>query len=198
MLNNVFSGSSDNVLRDIRQVLADELKNGDRDFSVEAINRRIAASGRSARFDEYAAEEMLSLAYGKRRTFLVLSLLYERSNWGTLEYHQDHVFPRSLFADEHLEAAGVPYGRWPRYRELRDRIGNLELLLAHENEEKSNKDFGEWVVTRDDGFKQTHLIPQDDGLLKLERFEGFVEACEALIRERLERLFSVEQPQEVG
>ena len=196
MLNNVFSGASDNVLREIRQVLAEQLSNGNKDFPVEAINRRIAASGRTARFDEYAADEVLSIAYGKRRTFLVLSLLYDRTNWGTLEYHQDHIFPRALFTDENLRAAGVSPEKWGHYRELRDRIGNLELLLAHENEEKSDKDFGVWISTRDRTFRQTHLIPKDNDLLKLERFEGFVAAREDLIRKRLEQLFAVEQPQE--
>jgi len=193
MLNNVFSGSSDNVLRDVRQVIAERLAAGERDFPVEAIERRLAASGRSARFDGYAADEVLSIAYGKRRTFLALSLLYDRTNWGTLEYHQDHVFPRSLFTDENFRAAGVPADRWDHYRELRDRLGNLELLLAHENEEKSNKAFGEWISTRDQTFRQTHLIPEEDALLDLGRFDEFVEAREALIRERLRGVLSEEQ-----
>lgn len=190
MLNNVFSGSSDNVLRDVRQVISDRLEAGEKDFPVDAIERRLAASGRSASFDGYAADEVLSIAYGKRRTFLALSLLYDRTNWGTLEYHQDHVFPRSLFADENLHAAGVPADRWDHYRELRDRLGNLELLLAQENEEKSDKDFGDWISTRDRTFTDTHLIPESDELLTLGRFDEFVEAPEALIRERLRDLFS--------
>jgi uncharacterized protein with ParB-like and HNH nuclease domain len=188
MLNNVFSGSSDNILRDIRQVLAEHLAAGNGDFPVEAINRRVAASGRTTWFDEYAAEEVLSIAYGKRRTFLALSLLYERTNWGTLEYHQDHIFPRSLFTKEHLEAAGVPPEKWARYGELRDRLGNLELLLSYENEEKSDKPFGEWISTRDESFRQTHLIPDDNALLRLERFEDFVAAREDLIRQRLKHI----------
>lgn len=190
MLNNVFSGSSDNVLRDVRQVISERFANGEKDFPVEAIERKLAGSGRSARFDEYAADEVLSIAYGKRRTFLALSLLYDRTAWGTLEYHQDHIFPRSLFADETLRAAGVPADKWDRYRELRDRLGNLELLLAHENEEKSDKDFGEWIRTRDRTFKQTHLIPEDAALLELGRFDEFVQAREALIRERLRGVLS--------
>lgn len=198
MLNNVFSGSSDNVLRDIRQVLGERLAKGERDFPVEAIERKLAASGRSARFDGYAAEEVLSISYGKRRTFLALSLLYDRTNWGTFEHHQDHIFPRSLFTDEKLGAAGVPPEKWDRYRELRDRLGNLELLLAHENEEKSNKDFGEWLQTRDQAFKQMHLIPEDDDLLVLENFENFIEVRETLIQDRLRNMFSGEWPRADG
>ena len=191
MLNNVFSGSSDNVLRDVRQAISERLATGERDFPEEGIERKLAASGRSARFGgEYAADEVLSIAYGKRRTFLALSLLYDRTNWGTLEHHQDHVFPRALLTNENLEAAGVPPEKWGHYRELRDRLGNLELLLAQENGEKSDKDFGEWIRTRDRTFRETHLIPEDDKLLTLGRFEAFVEAREALIQDHLRALFS--------
>ena len=57
---------------------------------------------------------------------------------------------------------------------MRDRLGKLELLLPHENEEKSAKDFSEWVKTRDAGFRREHLIPENNGLLTLQRFEDFV------------------------
>jgi hypothetical protein len=87
----------------------------------------------------------------------------------------------------------VPVDRWDHYRELRDRLGNLELLLAHENEEKSDKAFGEWISTRDQTFRQTHLIPEEDELLDLRRFDKFVEAREVLIRERLQGVLSGEQ-----
>ena len=110
--------------------------------------------------------------------------------WGTLDYHQDHVFPRSLFTDENFQTVGVPANRWDHYRELCDRLGHLELLLAHENEEKSDKDFGEWISTRDRTFRDTHLIPEDDVLLTLGRFDEFVTAREALIRERLHGVLS--------
>ena len=96
-----------------------------------------------------------------------------------------------------MEAAGIPEEKWWRYRELCNRLGNLELLLPHENEAKSAKDFGEWLRTRGVGFRDEHLIPDDDELLDFRRFEEFVEARESLIRERLGRLFSVEHVQEV-
>jgi hypothetical protein len=71
-----------------------------------------------------------------------------------------------------------------------DRVGNLQLLLAQENLEKSNQDFQSWLKTRDASFRRRHLIPEDDGLLQFEEFEEFVLAREKLIRERLIRLLS--------
>lgn len=193
VLGNVFSGASDNVLRETRRVIREALENGERNFPVEALNRRIAELGRSAELGEAIVEDVLSLSYGYGRTFLALTLLYDRKDWGTTEFHQDHIFPRALFTDEKLEAVGILPEKWWYYRELRDRLGNLELLLPHENEEKNAKDFSGWVKTRDDGFRSEHLIPEDDDLLALDRFEDFVAARENLIRERLQKLFSTEQ-----
>ena len=69
------------------------------------------------------------------------------------------------------------------------KLGNLQLLLAHENQEKLDKPFGEWIATRDDGFRERHLIPDAPALWTLERFGDFIEAREALIAARLKQLF---------
>jgi hypothetical protein len=198
VLNNVFSGASDNVLRETRRVIREELEGGRRDFPVVALDRRIAELGRSAGLGEAVVEEILALPYGHGRTFLALTLLYDRQDFGTAEFHQDHIFPRALFTGEKLEAAGIPMEKWRHYRELRDRLGNLELLLSHENEEKNAKEFSEWVKTRDEGFRSEHLIPENDELLVLGRFEEFVEAREDLIRRRLRKLFQIEPERETN
>ncbi len=174
-------------------MIRERLDAGERDFPAEALNRRIAELGRTVGVGEAMVGEVLSLKYGDRRAFLALTLLYDRKDWGLTEFHQDHVIPRSLFTDERLAEAGVPPEKWDRYKELRDRLGNLELLLPHENEEKSAKNFSEWVKTRDPGFRREHLIPDDDGLLTLGRFEEFVATREGLIRERLALLFGAER-----
>jgi hypothetical protein len=189
MLNNVFSGASDNVLRETRSVLKERLDAGEWPFPDQALDSRIAELGRATRLGDAMVDEVLSLSYGDRRAFLALTLLYDRKDWGLSGFHQDHIIPRSLFTDDRLREAGVPEERWERHKELRDRLGNLELLLPEENLEKSAKDFSGWVATREDGFRREHLIPDDDGLLTLGRFEDFVSAREELIRERLRGLF---------
>ena len=192
MLNNAFGGASDTVLRGTWRVIREQYDGGERDFPVEHLNRRIASLGRSTEFDNTLIEEVLSLPYGNRRTFLALTLLYDRKDWGVTGFHQDHIFPRSRFTDQWLEAAGVPSEKWWYYRELCNQLGNLELLLPDENMEKSAKDFSEWVKTRDPSFRQEHLIPKNDNLLTLECFEEFIAAREDLIRERLRKLFQID------
>lgn len=188
LLNNVFGGTSDNLLRDIRQVLQ---ARGKQDFPIEAISEKAAQSGRSAHFDDFAIENFLSVTYGKQLTFLALSLLYEENRWGILPYHQDHIFPRGLFTHKKMDDAGLSADQEKRYLELMNRIGNLELLLAHENEEKSDQIFETWIRTRDASFLDRHLIPQDKHLFFFTRFEDFVREREKLIRQRLQTLFPV-------
>lgn len=192
MLNNVFSGASDNVLRETRQVIKESLDTGEWPFPEEALDRRIAELGRATGLGEAMIDEVLSLSYGDRRAFLALTLLYDRKDWGLSEFHQDHIIPRSLFTDDRLRESGVPQDKWERFKELRDRLGNLELLLPEDNLEKSAKDFATWVETREDDFRREHLIPEGDGLLTLARFDEFLSAREDLVRGRLQDLFADE------
>ena len=135
-------------------------------------------------FDSYSIDSILSLTYGRQQTFLALSLLYDECGWGTMKHHQDHVFPRKSFKWNELGPAGRE-----SWFELKDRVGNLCLLLAHENQEKSAKPFEEWLQTRDKTFRQRHLIPDDPTLFKFERFDDFISAREELIKRRLQLLF---------
>lgn len=187
LLNNAFGGQSDNVLRDTRRVLQERAAGVD--FPAEALSAVLAQSGRPARFDDTAIDNFLEITYGKQTTFLALSLLYDDNSWGVSPHQQDHIFPKSLLQPRRLERAGIPSEKHDRYQELVNRLANLQLLLAHENQEKSDQDFFDWLSTRDPSFRQRHLIPQDDEVLRLEKFEEFIVARESLIRERLRKLF---------
>lgn len=189
LLNGVFGGSSDNILRDSRGVLQG-LDGNEADYPADGINDVIQRSGRTAYFHDYAVENVLQLTYGRMLTFLALTLFYDENGWGTMTYQQDHIFPQSMFQPKKLEAAGFDQQKSYRYRyQIMNRLGNLQLLLAHENQEKLDKPFDEWIATRDDGFKMRHLIPDDPDLWTLDRFDDFVDAREKLIAARLKQLF---------
>lgn len=188
LLNNVFTGASDTALSESRRVLKDLAP--EEDFPAQIISAELAKAGRLTQFNAQAINNFLALEYGDREAFLALTLLHDERDWGTITYHQDHIFPQALFSPSAMTAAGIPLEKHARYRDLMNCIGNLELLLASENEEKSNKDFETWLTTRDASFKQRHLIPSDPALLRFDRFEEFITAREALIRHRLVSLFS--------
>jgi len=195
LLNNLFGGQSDTVLRYCRQSLQDQ-RSHHTDYPVEDLNQSIAKSRKTSYFDDDAIADFLDITYDKRTAFLAVSLLYDDNNWGTMTYHLDHIFPRASFSPERMVEAGIDPGKHGRYTDLMNRVGNLELLLAHENEEKTAKPFGQWITTRDSSFRRRHLIPDDDALLRIENFEAFVEAREALIGKRLRDLFAPVAPLE--
>jgi hypothetical protein len=190
MLNNVFGGQSDSLLRDVRQTQQEHAS--EPDFSLDAINTVVAKSGRVAAFDDIALEGVLDISYGKQGAFLALSLLYDENGWGLQSYHQDHIFPRSLFTKHKLTQYGIPDDEHPRHLALCDRLANLELLQDIENEQRGSQPLEQWLKSRDARFRQRHLIPDDNDLLRLERFPEFIEAREELIRNRLRTLLGTD------
>ncbi|RLT16894.1 MAG: DUF1524 domain-containing protein, partial [Planctomycetota bacterium] len=183
LLNGVFGGTSDNMLRDIRASLQ-TMSGAGADFPIDAINTTIRKAGRSAEFDDFALDETLARAYGQQQTFLALSLLYDDASWGTMQFHQDHIFARSLFKPKELSTSGRL-----DWISKKDRLGNLCLLLAPENMGKQDMPVDEWLESREPRFLKRHLIPTDRALWKFDRFADFLEAREELVRGRLKVLF---------
>ena len=88
-----------------------------------------------------------------------------------------------------MTSAGLSSEQQKAYKELMNRLGNLQLLPGNENEEKSNQDFSAWLATRAPVFRKKHLIPDNDLLLTFDRFAEFTQAREEMIRQRLAEIF---------
>ena len=189
LLNGVFGGSSDTLLTVVREVLQRHAHEDD--FPMDDLNKAVARSGRKSTFDDNAIDDFLSIQYGGKLAFLALSLLYDDNNWGTTPYHQDHIFPKSMFTWSYMKEHGFSREQFNTYGRLRDFVSNLELLVFHENQEKLDMPFDKWIGTRDASFKKRHLIPDEPELWKFENFERFVDARELLIAERLFRILGV-------
>jgi hypothetical protein len=175
-------------LQTIREVLQ---KHGTQsnDFPSDKINVATAKQGRSASFDQYGVDSVLALTYHDAESFLALSLLYDDNGWETMPYQKDHVFPQAAFSTKSLKAAGLNDSQISNYQSLQNNLGNLNLILASENQGKSDEKFEKWLKTRDKSFRHKHLIPDNPALYSLDHFEEFVEAREKLIRTRLESIF---------
>jgi uncharacterized protein with ParB-like and HNH nuclease domain len=187
LLNNTFSGQSDRALNDTRKALHEA--HSDRAFPVEAINAELRRAGRKATFEPETIETILNLTYGKPLTYLVLSLLYGNNNEGNNNLHQDHIFPQDQFKPHRMTSVGLSIEHQKLYKDLMNRLGNLQLLPGIENEEKSNQNFSTWLATRDPIFRKKHLIPGNDLLLTFDQFTEFMQAREDMIRQRLEEIF---------
>ncbi len=188
LLKGAFGRASDSLLREIRADIA-ALQNPGADFPVEKINETIGKTGLAIAVDDYAIDDVLSLTYGGQQTFLGLSLLYDDAAWGTMQFHQDHLFASNLFKVKEL----APLNRLG-WLNQKDRLGNLCLLLASENIGKQDMPLADWLASREPGFLKRHLIPGKKELWTLDRFPEFLVAREELIRHRLKAIFGDNAP----
>ncbi len=180
LLNGVFSGSSDSMLHQLREVLKKHGSRGD-DFPVRELDAAVAQAKRIPSADPRAIEDIFSIQYNDPRCFLALTLLFDERGWGTISNQVDHIFPQEAFKTF-----------LPRYRHQKDCFGNLTLLQDIENREKSSKAFQEWINTREPAFRRRHLIPEDRSLWQLENFPRFIEERNKLIQERLRRVLTAQ------
>jgi hypothetical protein len=182
LLNGTLSGNADTVLRRTREAIREEEGDG---FPVRQINREVSALGKVVGFNEDIADNILEYEKGKRRTFLALTLLYDHVDFGSIQYDQDHIFPRSLLDTETLSGMGVDIEQAKRFEECADKLANLQLLTGKENRSKQDMPFDEWITGQNESFYERHLIPQDRALYKMENFDRFLKERGKLIKNEL-------------
>jgi hypothetical protein len=155
----------------------------------EAISRQIK---RPAFLTEESIDTILNeLRYGHGRIFLLLSLLYDDQNWGSTPHQIDHILPTSRVNRGTLQAAGASSTQIDLLLAAVDRPGNLELLTASENNEKTNQPFEDWIRTRDGSFLERHHIPAEESLWSIMMLPRFVAERESKIKQRLAALRAV-------
>jgi hypothetical protein len=81
------------------------------------------------------------------------------------------------------------------YIETQHKIGNLQLLVLGENQEKIDTPFEEWIQSRNPDYCTENLIPQDKDLYRIEAFPKFLEERNKLIAEKLRLMFNLPKPQ---
>ena len=166
LLKNSFGGSSDRTLSNLRSELAsisDYSK-----FPLTELNRRL---GIAASFTDEEIENLLHTNYKTKYSYLILSLLYPDRDWKDSIYHEDHIFPKSLFTSAKLRSRGYDEEKSEEYQQYFNTILNLQLLTDSENLKKSATDFDSWISTRDNNFKDRHEIPVLDSY----HFDQFIE-----------------------
>lgn len=185
LLNNVFGGSSDGTIGVARRTIGNALLES-RDFPIMALHEALTRQRkRQTRFDDTTIGEALETRYGHKTVFLILSLLYEEKSWGVVTHHVDHIIPQSSASRRTLLGMNIPVSRIDRIVEASNRIGNLQLLTAEENQSKSDGSFNSWIASRDPSFLARHFIPENQDLWDVRMLPEFVEARERLIRRKL-------------
>jgi uncharacterized protein with ParB-like and HNH nuclease domain len=188
LIKRSFSGQPDNVLRPIRETV----RNNTGAFPFNAIVEQFRRTNKSITFTDDDIQGLLEAEYGEPHTFSVLSLLYPTLDFRN-RFHEDHIFPKKRFKKPALKKNGIPESKWEEFQANCNRLGNLQLLEGLPNEEKSGKDFKEWIETtypdQNDRkeFMTKNFIPEDADL----RFKNFLQVFakrNELITNRLKQI----------
>lgn len=184
LLMGVFAGTSDRTITAARATLRDASHTG-RHFPELRLYHSLAIGGRITRVDERAVEELLELGYGKPKTFLALSLLYDGLDWNGTIYHVDHIIPQARAARRVLMGMNLPEHRIQEIGDSVNRLGNLQLLPAQENLEKGDIPFEAWLTSRSVTYRDRHLIQDAPDLWTATMLPEFVRSREQLIKQKL-------------
>ncbi len=190
LLKKVFSGQPDNVLRPLKQVIA----NSDSSFPIEDIVEHFKGDVKSLIFSDDEIENLFYYQYGKAYTFSTLALLYPSLDFRN-RFHVDHIFPKSLFTKKKLIKKGVPESKIEFYLGNFNYLANLQLLEGTPNLEKSSTDFKEWLYDtfpnkneRKD-YMEKHYIPDID--LDLTNFDNFITEREKLMSQKYKQILKL-------
>ena len=182
LLKGAFGGSSDTTLRNVRDILLSKYTNSF--FPYHDINRVI---GIEPSFSEIELDKLFEYSYKTRYSFLILSLLYPNRDWKDNVYHEDHIFPKSEFSPSKLRKRGYNEERVEIYRKLYNTILNLQLLTNDENKSKNAQDFGGWIKTRDENFKNRHKIPIMESY-DFDNFLTFIERRSEILKREISEI----------
>jgi hypothetical protein len=186
-LTGAFSGNPDNLL-DATIGRIKELTT----FDLNELYGVIRSQGRSLELTE---ERFWELGYGSDSVHLLFNLWYRDFNH-TPAYENnlpqiDHIFPQSQLRK--IKTRNPSSGRMDvlKYHESqRNQLANCMLLTREENGSGGKADTLPeiWFADKNEEYLQKHLIPEDESLWKLDRFEDFIAARKELIRDKFRTL----------
>ena len=174
-IRNVFGASSDTTLKQCQTIL-EQYKN--KEFPYQKLNEKLSVL--STFSGEEINDSLLCTKYGTKYSYLLLALLYPNRNWLGKKYAEDHIFPQSEFTRPKLLRRGYSEEKIQSYLSNYNTLVNLELLEENENKAKNAKPFDEWIKSRDDNFKERHLIPNIDSY-DFDHFLEFIAARKKLL-----------------
>jgi uncharacterized protein with ParB-like and HNH nuclease domain len=186
LLKRIFSGQPDNILRPIRDILKNE-----KSFPLDTIIDKFKGTNKSLAFDDAEIENLFNYQYGQAYTYSVLALLYPSLDFRN-KFHEDHIFPKTLFTERKLKGIGLSGEEIDFYLDYYNTLPNLQLLEGVLNQEKSRTPFDQWIEKRypkrngRQSYMERNYIPPVS--LKMDNFKEFVEKRTELITKRLKKI----------
>ena len=185
--SGIWGSGLDTLLTAIRDVVTTDGGDG---FPTDKLHEVMAKRGKSLQFGEEEIDELVEMSYGDKRLFALLTLLFPFVDVTNHHFHIDHVFPQSRFTKPKLTKAGVSDADIDEFKEMVNRLPNLQLLEGLENIEKLAALPAEWIKDTFDSkaarsnYCDNHvlgIVPES-----LADFRGFYDARLKAIRSRIE------------
>lgn len=142
IIKRIFGGTPDNIILKMRE----KLQLSKDTFPLENL-LEIRETNKSFLVSESDIDLFVEEKYGAY-TFVLLAILNPGIDL-RYKYHQDHIFPKSIYNNERkLRAIGYNSNEIKDIKENVDSIVNLQLLEELPNKEKSSEYFHKWLRKR--------------------------------------------------
>ena len=141
-VSGIWGSGLDTLLTTVRDVIKER---GAERFPIDALYEVMAKRGKGLQFTDVEIDELLDMEYGDKRLFPLLTMLYPFVDVTNHIFHVDHVFPIARFTKPQLRKAGVAEDEWDSFKDMANRLPNLQLLEGAENLSKKASLPAEWM-----------------------------------------------------
>jgi hypothetical protein len=185
LLPSYWTGAVDPVLVECHRLIQKHATSG---FPIRELEVGLTRKKKPISVSKQRIEELLDTTYGKPQAFLLLRLLYP-DVVQTTKLHKDHVYPQKVFGDSYLKKQGLSAAKAIRWKDLVDRLPNLQLLQdAHNTVDKRAKLPADWLASVAPKQRRQYRLQDLDLLPELASFEEFYDRRRSLMHERLQNL----------
>ncbi len=189
--SGIWGSGLDTLLTALREVIQQK---GEAAFPAKELEQVMDSRGKSLSFSAAEVEDMLSIQYGDKRMFALLSILFPFVNLRN-QFHMDHVFPISRFSAAKLKKIGISEDKFADLARMANELPNLQLLEGTINNEKRDALPAQWLVDHyPNPGDQAHYCAMhdlDDVPVSLDGFEKFHASRRERLRTKINTLLHV-------
>ena len=188
LVKKIYGNQGDQVLSHARESFKNCInKYGEFKFN-EFENDFNNRSRKSITITDEDIEKILEYKKGSY-SFMILSLLYPNLKYGQIKFHQDHIHPATLFTNHKLETYNIPIEKRELWKDIKDRLPNLQLMEGSENISKNKTLFKDWVNSVDNvkdivKYKEDNYIDINSSE-EFSNFEEFYNKRREILRQKL-------------
>ncbi|MBR3112555.1 MAG: DUF262 domain-containing protein [Methanobrevibacter sp.] len=188
-VKQIFGAATNSALTNIRRALKEAPTNS---FNMSNLNNIRFTGDRTLRYNSDEIDSMFDTYEINQYTFMILSLLYPNLNYGEIEFHQDHMHPRTSFEEDNLKDLILPNGEVidedtkEDWRRRRNTLANLQILEGRRNESKNAMSLADWLK-KPENKENAKYLPKGISY-EIFNFEEFMDKRQELMSKELKKI----------